>query len=308
MRYLVFDMSNILHKTFYAHNTDDDINEAGIAAHSALLTLNKYFNLFKPDKIIMAFDRPSWRIDYTKSEKCISGKLYKGGRRKNQTESQKERYQMFRQHINDFEKLVSDKTSAITLAAPKLEADDLIAGCVQILTDSDDRNEIIIISADKDFMQLLRYDNVHLIDPATGDERTLADHNNDPEYFIFEKCIRGEGENGDNVQSAKPRIRKDKIKEAYEDDYARQNLMNDTWNCPKTGKTFRVGDLFKENEKLMDLERQPKKIALKILRVVQEGLDNPGTFNHFHFIKFCNKYDLKRVKEGSDNYIKMLSL
>ena len=307
MRYLIFDVSNLLHKTFYAHNTEDDITLAGLASHSALMTINKYYNKFKADKIIMAFDRPSWRIDYTKSPDCISGLVYKGERRKDQTEKQKERYALFKQHIKDFEHLIRENTSIIALARAELEADDLIAGAVQMLT-LDEDNEAIIVSADKDFMQLLRYDNVYLVDPATGNERTLEEYDNNADLFMFEKCFRGEGGGGDNVQSAYPRLRKNKIVEAFTDDFAKTNLMNHTWVHPKSKKEFRVGDLFEENKLLMDLEAQPDDIQIKIIKTVQDELDNPGTFSYFEFIKFCGKFDLKKVSDGSDLYIKMLSL
>jgi len=306
MRYLVIDSSNIIHKSFYANQSEDDITLAGVATHSALLTLNKYFKLYKPDKIILAFDRPSWRLEYTKSDKCISGKIYKAGRRKNQTEKQKQKYKLFQEHIKDFENMVTDHTSIITLASDGLEADDLISGCVQLLTLEED-NEVIIISADKDFMQLLRYDNVYLVDPATGDERTLQDYNNDADFFMFEKCIRGEGEGGDNVQSAKPNIRKTKIVEAYNDEFVRTNLMETKWKHPISKKKFIVGELFKENDLLMNLESQPDEIMEQIINEVQRGLANPGNFNHFKFIKFCQKFGLVKVQEGVNNYIKMLS-
>lgn len=308
MRYLIFDVSNLLHKTFFAHNTEDDITVAGLASHAALTTMNKYYKQFKADKIIMAFDRPSWRIDYTKSDKCISGLLYKGERRKDQTPKQKERYALFKQHINDFETLIRENTSIITLVRDKLEADDLIAGAIQMITLNDPTDDVVLISADKDFMQLLRYDNVYLIDPATGNERTLAEHNNDANLFMFEKCFRGEGSTGDNVQSAYPRLRRNKIVEAYTDEFARTNLMNHEWVHPKSKKEFKVADLFEENRLLMDLENQPDDIQIKIIEAVQDGFNNSGEFSMFEFIKFCGKFDLKKVADGSDLYIKMLSL
>ena len=308
MRYLIFDVSNMLHKTFYAYNTEDDITIAGMASQTALVTLNKYYKKYRPHKIIMAFDRPSWRISYTKSDKCVSGLVYKGERRKDQTESQKERYKLFKQHVADFETLIRENTSIIALARKNLEADDLIAGAVQLITMEDEENEAIIVSADKDFMQLLRYDNVYLVDPATGNERNLEEYNFDADLFMFEKCFRGEGKGGDNVQNAYPRLRKDKIVAAYTDDFARTNLMNHEWVHPVSEKKFRVGDLFKENELLMDLESQPDHIALDIIKAVQDGLDNPGTFDYFKFLKYCGKNDLTKVKDGSDQYIDMLSL
>lgn len=308
MRYLIFDVSNMLHKTFYAYNTDDDITIAGMASQTALVTLNKYYKKYRPDKIIMAFDRPSWRISYTKSDECLSGLVYKGERRKDQTESQKERYKLFKQHVADFEELIRENTSIISLARTNLEADDLIAGAVQLITMEDDENEAIIVSADKDFMQLLRYDNVYLVDPATGDERTLEEYEFDANLFMFEKCFRGEGKGGDNVQNAYPRLRRNKIVEAYTDEFARTNLMNHTWEHPISKKTFRVGDLHKENQLLMDLEKQPEHIQIDIIEAVMAGMANPGKFEYFKFIKYCGKHGLEKVKDGSDQYIDMLSL
>ncbi len=74
-KYLVFDISNLLYRTFFAHHTEDDITIAGLATHSALLVLNKYYRQYKPHKIVMAFDNESWRKDYTASEECISKRI-----------------------------------------------------------------------------------------------------------------------------------------------------------------------------------------------------------------------------------------
>lgn len=307
MRYLIFDASNLLHKTFYAHKTEDDITLSGLASHAALTTMNKYFKKFQPQKIIMVFDRPSWRIDYTKSPDCVSGLLYKGERRKKQTPAERERYAIFKKHIEEFEILIKENTSIITLAKDKLEADDIISGCTQIITLEED-NEVIIVSADKDFMQLLRYDNVYLVDPATGNERTLEDFHYDADYFMFEKCFRGEGGGGDNVQSAYPRLRKNKIEEAYKDSFAKSNLMNHKWTHPVSKKEFVVKDLFKENQLLMDLEKQPDYISKKIFKTVQKGLKDKTKFNFVKFMQYCNKHGLKSIVDGLDKYTDMMSL
>ena len=71
MRYLIFDTSNLLYRTFHAEPSGDHITVAGLAHHAALITANKYFHKFKPHKVIMAFDQPSWRIDYTKTDDTL---------------------------------------------------------------------------------------------------------------------------------------------------------------------------------------------------------------------------------------------
>ena len=304
MKYLILDISNLLYRTFHVHKSEDDITVAGLATHSALVTINKYFKTFKPHKIVMCFDRSNWRKDYTKSEKCISGKVYKGNRRKSMTPREKERYQLFLDHMNDFEDMIRDRTSIVTLAEQGLEADDLVAGFVQTVGVQEPDAEFIIVSTDKDLIQLLGYPNVRLVNPANGKDRTLEDWNGDADLFMFEKCLRGD--TGDNVQSAYPRIRKARILKAYNDPYERANMMMETWN-DQNGKEFRVKDLYEENILLMDLASQPDDIQLKNVQTVLAGMNNPGTFSYFHFMKYLGKYDLKKIAEQAEQFVPMLS-
>lgn len=304
MKYLVLDITNLLYRTFFAHKTEDDITVAGLAAHTALVTINKYFRNFKPHKIIMCFDRPSWRKEYTKSEDCISKKLYKGHRRQKMTPKEKEKYQLFLRHLDDFETIIRDHTAIVTLASQGLEADDLVAGFIQTVSVMEDDAEFIIVSSDKDFIQLLAYDSVRLINPADGKDRTLEEWDGDAELFMFEKCIRGD--TGDNVQSARPRCKKTRILKAYNDDYERANLMMETWSN-QDGDEFVVKQLFAENKLLMDLRCQPEDVQKKIVTTVLQGINNPGTFSYFHFMGFCGRFDLKKIAEQADNFVNMLS-
>lgn len=306
---LVFDISNMLYRTFFANKKNHTAEEsAGLAQHSALITLNKYFRLYKPHKVVMAYDRSSWRKAYTLDELCISKKPYKGNRRQNMTPAEKEMFARFTKHLNEFEEMMTKQTSVICLAGDGLEADDLVAGVCDIFED----DEVIIISADKDLMQLLRGPNVRLIDPATGKDRRQmlnADFDGDVDYFMFEKCIRGDA--GDNVQSAFPGVRKTRIKKAYVDAFEKVNLMNETWSIGEPGTDeyveHRVKDLFMENQLLMDLNEQPGIIRDKMKLIIETTLDDPGTYSHFHFLKFLGKYELKKIAEQIDNFVPMLS-
>lgn len=302
-RYLVFDISNLLYRTFFAHRGEEDITLAGLAHHMALSTLNKYFRQYKPHKIVMCFDRTSWRKEYSVSEQSISKRPYKGNRRQKMTPKDKVKYQEFLDHLADFEILMRDHTSIITLAGDGLEADDLVAGFVQIYSMEED-NEIIVISGDKDMIQLLGYPNVRIVDPATGKDRTLDEWDGDAEYFMFEKCLRGDL--GDNVMSAYPRIRSTRIKKAYENELERVNLMQESWKNPE-GDEFMVKEVFKENQLLMDLRKQPDHIQLRVIQTVLAGMKNPGAFSYFHFMKFLGKYELKKLAEQADQFVQMLS-
>lgn len=304
----------MLYRTFFAQTNETDDTIAGLATHSALVTLNKYFKQFKPDKVIMAFDRASWRKQYTASDLCISGKAYKGNRRQDMTPAQRAKYQRFMEHMREFEALIAEHTTIISLQAEMLEADDLIAGVCQ-LYGSDEDNEIIIISTDTDLLQLKKYPSVRVISPATDKEQHLEDFDGDAELYVFTKCIRGDST--DNVQSAYPGVRMTRIKKAYADPFERANLMKEKWKGLRTvmqdgepttePHEFVVEDLFEENQMLINLEMQPDPIRRLIERSVAEAMAKDRHFSMFHILRFIGKYKLVKIKDSLDQYIPMLS-
>jgi hypothetical protein len=308
-RYLCFDISNILYRTFYAKRDEDDTTLAGLATHSALVTLNKYFNKFNPDRVVMAFDRSSWRKEYTASDKCVSKKPYKGNRRKDMSPAQQAKYQRFLNHVRELETLITDHTNIITLQADQMEADDMIAGFVQIYNDDD--TEIIIISADSDYIQLKRYPGVRVVSPADDKEATLEDYNNDALLFLFIKCMRGDS--SDNVQSARPNVSSVKLRKAYEDSFTYVSLMKERWedtrlvNSVPTKMKFLVEDLYHENQLLIDLERQPPEIRIALFAAVEESVNKSRKFSLFHILKFIGKYQLNKIKDNIDQYLPLLS-
>ncbi len=298
---MCFDISNVLYRTFIANKNEDDVTAAGLAHHSALTTLHKYYRQYNPNLVIMTFDRPNWRYLYTRSDACISGKIYKGHRRQTMTPAERQRYENFRLHLQDFETIMRDHTGIVCLAADMLEADDLMAGVAKRYRDE---AEVYLVSSDKDLMQLLRHENVVLIDPATGKRRTLVDYNNDADYFIYHKCLRGDA--GDNVQSAFPRIRSTRIEKGYTDPFEHENIMNHTWSDHR-GKEISVRELFLENQLLMDLTEQPEDIQNLIEHTITDGVNNPGHFSHFHFLKFCGQHGLAKISANVDKYLPMLT-
>lgn len=299
--YLLLDVSSILYRSFFANKNEDEITSAGLAHHTALNVVNKYYKQIKADKTVMAFDRPNWRKQYTLSDECLSGKIYKGNRRQKMTPSQKQKFERFMGHIKEFESIIDQLTSIICLSCDKLEADDLIAFFTQIHSD----DKITIISSDKDLLQLTNGSTVKLIDPASGKERTLEEWNNDVDYFIFEKCIRGDV--SDNVQNAFPRVRKSRIKLAYENAYEHTKLMNETWTDPVSKRNHVVKDLFNENKLLMDLTCQPKELQKLGIKHILSKESDPGNFSFFHFLQFCGKYQLKEISKNITNFTDMLN-
>src|SRR6185312_11010485 len=262
--YLLLDLSNLVYRHFFANNkptgSEFDIEMCYLAT---LNTLAKYHREYNANDVVAVFDMPnSWRKLYTKDKDvCKTHKIYKANRRQNLTESEKRKLAELDNHLDELANLFIEKTGLIVLRRKYLEADDLIAGFVQKF--KNDKN--IIISSDKDFIQLLDNGNVTLIDPLSGKARDLSEWDHDAKYFMFEKCFRGDS--GDNVQSSYPRLRSEKIKRAYTDNFIRANLMNHQFvvetidtNGVLKQKEYITKELFEENQLLMDLTKQPEYI------------------------------------------------
>ncbi len=306
--YLIFDLTNVLYKTYFAHAKNNDPDDVvGLAHHTGLMTMNSYYKKFKPKKkIIVCLDKPNnWRKEYTLSKEATTKKVYKGQRRQNMTEKQKEKFFKFINHINEFEKILKEHTTMIVLAKESLEADDLIAGTIEYLGIEDPNSSIVVLSSDQDMIQLLRFDNVTVIDINTGKERTLDQWNGDVDLFLFEKALKGDP--SDNIQCALPRVRKTRIRKAYQDPFERENLMNEIWS-DHNGVKYKVKDLFNENMMLIDLTRQPEEIQKLIVKTVVKEFNTKKKYNHFEFVKYLGKYQLKKISENLEYFVPMLSL
>lgn len=308
MKRLVVDTSNLLFRVAAAnnkHNSGSAQDLAGLAMHASLNTLKSFYRKIQPDQVAVAFEgQNNWRKEYTASADCVSKRQYKANRVKDDSMIP------FFELIKSFEGLARQHTSLVCLSHPRLEGDDVIAAYAQYYSAKGD--EVIILSGDKDFIQLLKLPGVSLMNPDDGKLRGTDKKTGeriDPDYFIFEKCIRGDA--GDNVMSAYPRVRATKIEAAFKDEYARTNLFNETWEFsdPSTGekRTYRVGDLFTENEKLMDLFKQPEDIRQIMVETVEHESLHHGQFSLFHFQKFCAKFGLRKIADEAQHFIELFS-
>lgn len=302
MKRMIIDTANILFRVHAAKSYNKgpaDADAAGLAMHISLNTIKSFYKKHQPDQLAVVFEGgKNWRKTYTASDECISKRGYKANRVKDAS------MVPFFELIKGFEELAREHTSLVCLSNPILEGDDLIGGYARRFAEAGD--EVIILSGDKDFVQLLKYPNITLINPDNGKPREIED----PDFFMFEKCFRGD--KGDNVMSAYPRVRVDRLKRAYNDDYELTKIMNETWSFtdPETQveTVFTVQDLFIENNLLMNLEAQPDFVQAAINETLDHELVHHGKFSHFHFMKFCGKYELNSIAEQAASFAEMFSV
>ena len=302
MRRMIIDIPNVLFRIYAAQSYKGGETSLGLSLHVTLNTIKSFYTKYQPNEIAVVFEgRENWRKEYTASDACVSKKIYKANRVKDP--SMEGLFEL----VQTFEDLVKKHSAFVCVSHPKLEGDDCFAAYVQDVATQFPNDEIIGISGDKDFSQLLKYKNFTLIDPDSKKPREC----DDPDYFIFEKCFRGD--KGDNVQTAFPRVQSKRLKKAFDgDDYELTQLLTHTWSVtdPETNieTVYNVGELFVENELLMDLEKQPPEIRQLMSETVKNARENIGKFSLFHFTKFAGKYELKTIIEQANQFAQMFNV
>lgn len=305
--HMVVDTANIFWRSVAAargQHVGDVRDQVALGLHGCLMSLRKHWHAVRPDRLAVTFEgKDNWRKEYTRSEACVSKRVYKANRVADPSMA------ILADVLRVFEDMVRTHTGLTVLSHPRLEGDDLAAGYVQKYAPAGDR--VVILSGDKDFVQLLKYPNVTIRNPDGGGARTLMEtcEVDDAGYFMFEKCFRGDS--GDNVISALPRVRKTRLLKAWSDDYELANLMNSTWDFvdTETGekRVMSTRALFEENCLLMDLEAQPVEVRAQIEQTVDEAPGRAGKFSLFHFQRWCAQHDLQQVGERVMDFVEMLA-
>ena len=311
--YLIIDSANTFFRARHVVRGDDVETKLGLALHIMMNSVKKCWERFNADHVVFCFEGRSWRKDFYPA--------YKQNRkvtRDAMTPSEQEADQLFWQTFDEFKQFVTEKTNCTVLQHPQLEADDLIAGWTQ----AHPQDKHVIISSDTDFYQLLS-ENVSQYNGITD---TYADLNGfvddkgniiidkktklpkavpDPEWLLFEKCMRGDS--SDNVFSAFPKVRTNKLKEAFEDrknqGFVWNNLMLSRW-VDHNGKERIVKDEYAVNEQLIDLTKQPDDVKIKIAETIASETDNQKSVANVgvHLLKFCAKHDLVRIRDNVKFY------
>jgi 5'-3' exonuclease len=322
MKYVLVDTANTFFRARHVVRGDLD-TKVGMAFHITLNSLKKAWNDFDADHIVFCLEGRSWRKDVYAP--------YKRNRQESRdalTVAQQEEEKVFWETFDEFKEFITTKTNCTVLQHPELEADDLIAGWINYHPN----DEHVIISTDGDFAQLIspkvvQYNGVSntiithegyfddkkrqpIIDKKTGEPKPAPN----PEWLLFEKCMRGD--TSDNVFSAYPGVRvkgtKNKVglMEAFEDKsskgYNWNNLMLQRW-VDHEGKEHRVLDDYQRNVTLCDLTAQPENIKEKIENTIKENAQ-PKNIQQvgLRLMKFCAIYDMQRISDNAQAYAEPL--
>ena len=184
---ILVDMNQVTISNLMIQMKDEPLSE-DLVRHMVLNSLRSYKTKFSKDfgELVLCYDdKHCWRKDYFP--------YYKQNRKKARSESSldwNELFDILTKIQNELEENFPYKVLKINGA----EADDIIAILSNKISSTPNLyEEILIISGDKDFIQLHQSDNVKQYSPTL--KKFVVDEN--PEQYKFEHIIRGD--KGDGV-------------------------------------------------------------------------------------------------------------
>tara|TARA_B110000503_G_scaffold69416_1_gene108183 strand:+ start:1993 stop:2979 length:987 start_codon:yes stop_codon:yes gene_type:complete len=325
MNYLLVDGLNMFMRAKHVGGRGDSIDmKIGMAMHIMFNSINKCWNKFDGNHVVLCLEGRSWRKDFYTP--------YKANRKvtmNKRTVREQEDDELYFEAYDDMVTFFAEKTNCTVLRCEIAEADDMIATWVQ----QHPEDNHMIVSTDSDFYQLLA-PNVQQFNGTTDQIVSLEGWHElktgnividkktkevkvpvDPKWVLFEKCVRGDS--SDNVFASYPGARlkgtknKTGIREAYDDrsssGYNYNNFMLQRWVDHEDAE-HRVRDDFIRNEILIDLTMQPDEVKeLCISRMNEQKKTEPVANIGIHFMKFCSKWNLQRMGDQVTTYQAMLN-
>jgi hypothetical protein len=234
------------------------LNDENMIRHMILNSIRMYNKKYRDEygqMVICADGMNTWRKDYFP--------LYKAHRKKNRTESDQDWNEIFR-ILNLVRDEIKENLPYKVLHMEGLEADDIIGSLVLKTQEFGQSEPIMIISSDKDFIQLQKYSNVKQYSPIQ--KKMVSDPN--PRSYMFEHIMRGDkGDGIPNVLSPDNAIMDD-IRQSpmtkKKIDYWAENA--DNLRDVMTSEEYRN---YQRNKTLIDLSEIPTELQNNVINTYE---------------------------------------
>jgi len=230
------------------------LNDESMIRHMILNSIRMYNKRYRDEygqMVICADGMNTWRKDYFP--------YYKAKRRKNRDESSQDWNEIFRiLHLVRDE--IKENLPYKVVHMEGVEADDIIASLVLQSQEFGMNEPMMIVSSDKDFIQLQKFNNVKQFSPIQ--KKFVKDDN--PRTYLFNHIMKGDSGDGvpnvlsddDTFVSDKKQtpLRKTRIAEWLENSEDLRSVMPE--------EIFRN---YQRNKKLIDLTEVPESIQESII-------------------------------------------
>lgn len=257
--------------------------EEDLVRHMVLNTLRMVHTKFKDEygeMVLCADSKKYWRKDIFP--------YYKANRKKDRESSDVDWNALFKL-LNQLRDEIKENFPYKVLVVIGAEADDIIGTLVKHNADNGlGREPILIVSSDKDFMQLQKYSNVHQWSPK---HKTFL-KTPDPKAYVFEHILKGD--RGDGIPNF-----------LSPDD----TFVTDKRQKPLTSKkieTIKIQGIvdpmaergFNRNQHLIDLDFIPVDLQQNILKEYNETEPKPRALLLNYFVK----HKLKNLTESIGDF------
>lgn len=255
--------------------------EEGLFRHMVINSLRSYKQKFGDEygeMIIACDDKNYWRKQIFP--------YYKANRKKNREESELNWTNIF-DIFNKIKQEIKDNLPYPVIQVDTAEADDIIASLVK---HTNDAHKILILSGDKDFVQLQTQSNVKQYDPV---RKKWITHDN-PERFLVEHILKGDvGDGIPNVLSDDDTFVADKRQKPLT-----QKKINKIYNDGAVLLDSATDRNFMRNKHMVDLSMVPGSIQTEVINkyLSEQGKDKSKLFNYFI------NYKLKNMMENIGDF------
>lgn len=247
----IIDYSGIAVAAIFSQDAPEQIEE-GLIRHMILNRIRSFNTQFREEygETILACDSSSWR-------KRVFPQ-YKAARKKTRDASPLDWGKLF-DLISLIREEIRENFPYRVLQADGAEADDIIGHLVEKTQEFGQNEPVLIVSGDKDFLQLHRYKNVKQFSPIKRDFITTEN----PDFYLFEHICKGDSSDGvpnvlsgDDtfVENGRQRpLRSSKIQEWYQERDQLSEVMDQN--------TYRN---YCRNNKMINLNHTPNEIREEI--------------------------------------------
>lgn len=289
---IIVDLNQVMISNFMAQigsHTNIKVEEA-LIRHMVLNSIRSYKQKFGDkygELVIACDDRKYWRRDIFP--------YYKASRKKAREESDIDWTAIF-ESLNKIKAEIKEFLPYRVVQAEGAEADDVIGTLVhkygKIVRSASDEN-ILVLSGDKDFIQLQIYSNVEQYDPV---RKKFIKHT-DPEIYLKEHIIRGDkGDGIPNFLSSDNCIivgeRQKSVSAKKLADWIKQEPNQ---FCDQT-----MLRNYKRNQQLIDLSLTPDWVRDNVMREFQSQEGKPN--NRQHLFNYFIKFKLKGLMESINDF------
>ena len=276
---ILLDFSQTMIGSFMAMGKGSIVVEEDLLRHTVLNTIRQYKQIHRHvdhGGFVICCDSPkNWR-----KESFPEYKANRKKKRETDTTDWTSLFEFLHQMIDDLREYFPYKVVKVEGA----EADDIIA----VLTQEEMKNPTTIISSDKDFIQLQKYEGVQQWSPLTKDWVK-----GDPEASLWEKLVKGDA--GDGVPNILSSDDTFMVEGKRQRPISKKKM--EMWKEDRSSWTDEMHRNFNRNEMMVDLEKTPESIRINIINQFREQVPPHG-----RLMEYFTEKRLKNLMEHIEEF------